>query len=69
MTRPRSRIASRACAFEAQDALAALHGGLPGSMLLLMSLIIKMARWPQMRLNGVIRELKRIELELLRRPT
>jgi hypothetical protein len=53
--------------FEAQDALTALHWGLPGGVLLLMSLIIKMAMWPQMHLNRVMRELKRIELEMVRK--
>ncbi len=52
--------------FEAQDALAALRWGLPAAVLVLTSLMIKMAVWPQMHINRVMRELKRIELQIAR---
>lgn len=34
--------------FQAQDTLAALHWGLPSAVLLVMSLMIKLALWPVM---------------------
>lgn len=52
--------------FEAGDALAAVRWGIPAAVLLLTGLIIKMALWPTMETNRVIRELKRIELQLAR---
>lgn len=52
--------------FAAQDSLLALRWGLPGAVLLLTSLMIKMAVLPQMHSNRVIRELKRIELQIVR---
>lgn len=48
--------------FEANDALTALHWGLPSAVLLLMSLIIKLALWPVMQTNRVLVALKRLEL-------
>lgn len=48
--------------FESQDALTALHWGLPSAVLLLMSLIIKLALWPVMQTNRVLVALKRLEL-------
>lgn len=53
--------------FEAIDPVVQLRWGLPASVLLLMALIIKMAWWPAIHTNRVIRELKRLELHLLRR--
>ncbi|NML07699.1 hypothetical protein HHL13_18055 [Sphingomonas sp. G-3-2-10] len=50
--------------FQAGDALAALRWGVPAATLLLMSLIIKMSMWPTLEANRVIRELKRIELQI-----
>ena len=52
--------------FEAADALTALHWGLPAAVLLLMALIIKLSMWPTIQSNRVIRELKRLELQLAR---
>jgi len=52
--------------FQAGDALTALRWGLPAAVLLLMALMIKMALVPTMQTNRVIRELKRIELQLAR---
>jgi hypothetical protein len=52
--------------FEAANALDALRWGLPAAVLLLMALVIKMAMLPTMQANRVIRELKRIELQIAR---
>ena len=46
----------------AQDALAALHWGLPSAVLLIMSLMIKLALWPVMQTNRLLVALKRVEL-------
>jgi len=50
--------------FMAGDALAALQWGLPTVTLILMSLVIKMAMWPIIHINALMRELKHIELQL-----
>ncbi len=50
--------------FTADNVLLALRWGLPAATLLLMSLIIKTALWPTIQANRVIREIKRIELQL-----
>lgn len=52
--------------FQAGDVLTALRWGLPAGVLLLMSLIIKMGMWPTLQTNRVIRELKRLELQIAR---
>jgi hypothetical protein len=52
--------------FEAAETLTALRWGFPAAVMLLMSLIIKMAVWPTMQTNRVIRELKFLELQLAR---
>lgn len=52
--------------FRAEDALTALRWGLPAAVLLLMSLMIKMGLLPTMQANRVIRELKRLELQIAR---
>jgi hypothetical protein len=52
--------------YQAGDALTAVRWGLPAAVLLLMSLIIKMGLWPTMQANRVIRELKRLELQMAR---
>ena len=53
--------------FAAEDVLAALRSGLPAVTLLLMSLTMKMALWPTIQANRVLRELKRIELQMVSR--
>ncbi|MBU1384918.1 MAG: hypothetical protein KKG14_02880 [Alphaproteobacteria bacterium] len=50
--------------FEAETPLSALHWGLPAAVLLLMSLIIKMGLLPEMQANRLIRELRRLELQI-----
>ena len=52
--------------FEAGDALSALRYGLPAAVLLLTALVIKLSLWPTIQTNRVIRELKRIELQIAR---
>ena len=52
--------------FLAADPLAAIRWGLPAAVLLLMALIIKLSLWPTIQTNRVIRELKRLELQLAR---
>ncbi len=52
--------------FEASEPVAQLRWGLPAAVLLLMSLIIKLAVAPAIHHNRLMRELKRIELQLAR---
>lgn len=49
--------------FEADNALAALHWGLPAAVLVLASLIVKTAMMPEMQANRLMRELKRLQLQ------
>ena len=53
--------------FQAPDALSALRWGLPAAVLLVMSLVIKMGLWPTIQANRVLRELKRLELQMAQR--
>jgi len=53
--------------FQADDPVAQLRWGLPSAVLLIQGLIIKMALVPRMETNLVIRELKRLELQIARR--
>ncbi len=50
--------------FQADTALSALHWGLPAALLLLASLVMKLALVPVMHANRVLRELKRLELQI-----
>ncbi|MDP3803429.1 DUF6768 family protein [Brevundimonas sp.] len=52
--------------FGASDALSALHWGLPAAVLLIMSLMIKLALWPVMQANRLRLSLKRLELLVVR---
>jgi hypothetical protein len=54
--------------FGADDPVTQLRWGLPAAVLLLMSVMIKMAVWPTVQVNRVLRELKLIELQLARGP-
>lgn len=49
--------------FAADTALSALHWGLPAVVLLLASLIIKLAMMPELQANRLMRELKRLQLQ------
>jgi len=53
--------------FAASDVLVALRWGLPSAVLLLMSLMIKLALWPTIQTDRVLRELKRMELLMAHR--
>ena len=52
--------------FEAGDALTALRWGLPAAVLLMTSTMIKTALFPTIYTNRLMRELKRIELQIAR---
>lgn len=52
--------------FNAQDTLVALKWGLPSAVLLISALLIKLTLWPSLQANRVIREVKRLELQLAR---
>ncbi len=53
--------------FNALDPVTQLRWGLPSAVLLIMAAILKMALLPRMETNLIIRELKRIELQIARR--
>jgi hypothetical protein len=50
--------------FHAADALSAVRWGIPAAVGILSSLIIKMSMWPTMHTNRIMRELKRVELQI-----
>lgn len=53
--------------FQAGDTLVALRWGLPAVVLLLTGTVLKVATlWPSLQANRMLRELKRIELQLAR---
>ncbi|MEP7005782.1 MAG: DUF6768 family protein [Sphingomonas bacterium] len=52
--------------FEAGDTLTALHWGFPAAVLLMTSTMIKTALFPTIHGNRLMRELKRIELQIAR---
>ena len=49
--------------FEAETAVSALHWGLPATVLVLASLIIKLGMMPEIQANRLMRELKRQQLQ------
>jgi hypothetical protein len=53
--------------FLAGDPVSQLRWGLPATVLLLMSLMLKMMVWPAIQTNRLQRELKLIQLQLARR--
>ena len=53
--------------FVADDPVTQLRYGLPSAVLLTQALILKMSLVPRMETNIIIRELKRIELQLARK--
>lgn len=53
--------------FEATNAHAAVFWGIPGAVLLLMALMVKLAMWPVMQANRVLRAIKHLELQLAMR--
>tara|TARA_R110002167_G_scaffold145090_7_gene336003 strand:- start:3925 stop:4296 length:372 start_codon:yes stop_codon:yes gene_type:complete len=50
--------------FQATDTLSALHWGLPAAVLVLVATILKSALMPAIQANRVMRELKRLELQI-----
>jgi hypothetical protein len=53
--------------FQAGEPVAQLRWGLPASVLLILSTMIKLGLWPEIHANRLMRELKRIELQLAQR--
>ena len=53
--------------FLAGDPVTQLRWGLPAAVLLIMATMLKMALLPRMETNHIIRELKRLELQIARR--
>lgn len=53
--------------FQAGEVLLAVKWGISGAVMLLMATSLKMSLMPQMQADRVIRELKRVELMLVRR--
>lgn len=63
-------IAGVVCAvhfFQATNAHAAVFWGIPGAVALLMALMIKLAIWPVIQTNRVLRAIKYLELQLAER--
>jgi hypothetical protein len=52
--------------FQASEALEALRWGMPSAVLLIMAGMLKLALWPSLQTNRVLRELKRVELQIAR---
>lgn len=50
--------------FGASDALQAIKWGIPAATLLILSAQTKMLMWPTLQANRVIREVKRLELQM-----
>ncbi len=50
--------------FQATEALEALRWGLPSAVLILSSLMLKLAIWPTIHANRTIHALRRLELQL-----
>jgi hypothetical protein len=50
--------------FQAADPVSQLRWGLPAATLLILATILKMSLVPRMETNQIIRELKRLELQL-----
>jgi hypothetical protein len=50
--------------YQASDPVAAMRWGLPAAVMILGSLVIKIGMWPTMHTERIIRELKRIELQI-----
>jgi hypothetical protein len=50
--------------FKATDTLSALRWGLPAAVLLLMALTVKLSMWPSFEANRLMRELKRMQLQI-----
>lgn len=54
--------------FGATETLEAIQWGLPAATLLILAAQTKMLMWPTLQANRVIREVKRLELQMARKP-
>ena len=54
--------------FAASDVLTALKWGLPSATLMIVASILKTSLMPQMQADRILRELKRVELMIARKP-
>ncbi|HEX5644131.1 MAG TPA: DUF6768 family protein [Erythrobacter sp.] len=52
--------------FAATNSLVAIKWGLPAVALVLLAAMLKMSIWPTIQTNRVLRELKRVELQIAR---
>lgn len=52
--------------FAAQDVMEALRWGLPAITLVLAATVVKFAMWPQLHIQRLSAELKRLELQIVR---
>jgi len=52
--------------FRADEVLEAIRWGLPSGILLIMAGMLKLTLWPSLQTNRVLRELKRVELQIAR---
>ncbi len=52
--------------FGATDTLEALRWGIPSATLLILATLTKLTMWPTLQANRVIREVKRLELQMAR---
>jgi hypothetical protein len=50
--------------FEADDVASQLRWGLPSAVLLIVGAILKQAMWPVIQANRLMREIKRLELQV-----
>jgi hypothetical protein len=54
--------------FRSDEPLTALRWGLPSIVFLLTSVVLKVATlWPSLQANRILRELKRLELQIVRK--
>jgi len=52
--------------FTATDTLEAIRAGFPAAVLIIMSGMMKLSLWPSIQTNRVLREMKRLELQIAR---
>lgn len=52
--------------FDAADTLVALKWGIPAAVLIIMSLMVKLALWPVIHINRMIAQIQRLDLSILR---
>ncbi|MBT9447632.1 MAG: hypothetical protein IV086_18195 [Hyphomonadaceae bacterium] len=52
--------------FTTDDVLTAVRWGIPAATVIIMALTMKMAMWPELHINRLMREIKRLELQVAR---